>query len=461
MGKSGLYQTGFQPDRINLFSMEEREIKKIIFIGDGMSGKTQIILTLGRMIIDYLQKIYASNKFNKTKVEDIHFLERADALLDERSYKIDPNFIRWAEQYGFLVKYGKKTWDSAIGISLDTETIGFEDFQFTFPYIWNNNTLKIILSGADVGGQNIFDHLRNVLGKLAGSNDILSVIFDRSRALSCWNSINQVRNVLEDKAAISSNIPRVVYVGNKIDLEKHILLPKWSEGVRNSYFQYLEKVKNYGRGTYELPSLMQKSDAKERSISFKFKKGKVAFPDLEALIYKAIRESDIDYGHKIMSDVNAKALAREIAAQLVFNKKITQSRTEKGFLSAEEMFSILQNFGALLFQRRPLAMQFAGGIEYLQDEESSDSFGRIRVKWSNYDLDIADITPEIFQSALIDASNSQNLLADLKYFSTNAIAGTGVFDMMDSIIQDKLLIASKQESSNEDHKPIKRRIRRF
>ena len=207
---------------------------------------------------------------------------------------------------------------------------------------------------------------------------------------------------------------------------------------------------------------MQKSDIKERSIPFKLKKGKVAFPDLEALIYKAIRESDLDYGHKIMSDVNAKALAREIAAQLVFNKKITESRTEKGFLSAEEMFSILQNFGALLFQRRPLAMQFAGGIEYLQDEESSDSFGRIRSKWSTYDLDIADITPEIFQSALNDASNSQNLLGDLKYFSTNAIVGTGVFDMMNSIIQDKLLTASKQQkASNEDHKPIKRRIRRF
>ncbi|MHA2073861.1 MAG: hypothetical protein ACW97X_04520, partial [Candidatus Hodarchaeales archaeon] len=249
MSKGGFYQSGFQPDRINLSSMEEKEVKKIIFIGDGMSGKTQIIVTLGRMILNYLQKIYASARLDKKKLEDSHILERADALLDERSYKIDPNFIRWAEQYGFLVKYGKNTWNSAVMISLDTETIGFEDFQFVFPYFWNNNTLKIILSGSDVGGQNIFDHLRNVLGKLAGSNDVLTVIFDRARALSCWNSINQVRNVLEDKAAISSNIPRVVYIGNKIDLEKHILLPKWSEGVRNSYFQYLSKVKNYGRGT--------------------------------------------------------------------------------------------------------------------------------------------------------------------------------------------------------------------
>jgi GTPase SAR1 family protein len=442
--------------------MEEKEVKKVIFIGDGMSGKTQIIVTLGQMIIDYLQKIYTSVKTLPTKVDYTHSLERADALFDERSYTIDPAFKTWAKNHGFEVKYGKNTWESVMAISLDTETIGFEDFQYVFPYFWNNTTLNITLSGADVGGQNIFDHLRNVLGKLAGSNDVLTVIFDCSRALSCWNSINQVKDVLEDKAAVSGNIPRIVYVGNKIDLEKHIQLPKWREGVRYSFFHTLEKVKNYGRGTYEIPSLVKKVDSKERSIPFKFDKGKIAFPDLEALIYKAIRESDIDYGNKIMSDVNTKALAREIAAQLVYNKKVKDSQAAKGFLSSDELVSILKNFGLLLFQRRPLAMQFAGAIEYFQEEETVDSFGRVRTKWNAFDLDVADINQDNFQSAISDASNSENLLSDMKFFSTNAIAGTGVLEMIDSIVQDKLLKDSKQRQKADDqHKPIKRRIRRF
>ena len=125
------------------------------------------------------------------------------------------------------------------------------------------------------------------------------------------------------------------------------------------------------------------------------------------------------------------------------------------------MVSILKNFGLLLFQRRPLAMQFAGAIEYFQEEEVIDSFSRVRTKWSTFDLDVADINQDSFQNAISDASNSENLLSDMKFFSTNAIVGTGVLEMIDSIIQNKLLKDSKQQKTNDQHKPIKRRIRRF
>lgn len=460
MRKGQYYQSGFQHDRVDLTSMEEKEVKKVIFIGDGMSGKTQIIITLGRLILEYLQKIYTSARFESRSSDFSHSLERADALLDERSYSVDPAFKIWAEKYGFIVKYGRNTWDSVLKISLDTETIGFEDFQYVFPYFWNDSIVKIRLSGSDVGGQNIFDHLRNVLGKLAGSNDVLSVIFDRSRALSCWNSINQVKDVLEDKAAISANIPRIVYLGNKIDLEKHILLPKWKDGLTNTFFRSLENVKTYGKGKYNIPSLVKRIDSTERTITFKFKNGKIAFPDLEVLIYNAIRESDIDYGQKIMSEVNAKAIAREIGAQLVYNEHVKEMNAKKGFLSSDEIVAILKDFSSLLFQRRPLAMQFAGGIEYFHEEKTSDSFERVRTKWNAFDLDVALVNKQNFQNAINDASNSENLLSEMKFFSTNAIIGTGVLEVMDSIIQEKLLKDSNQQQAKKDQ-TIKRRIRRF
>jgi len=241
--------TGFKPNEVNLNDMIDAEVKKCVIIGDGMSGKTQMILTFSKQLIAYLHKIYSISPGKQLLKEPV--LQQADAKLAEEMFTISPGFQKWAEKYNFLIQYGPSKWNLS-SVSLDTETIGFEDFYFIFPYVWKGRTYRISLTGSDVGGQNIFDHMRNVLGKIAGSNDMLIVVFDKSRALSCWNSVNQVRSVIGEKIssqdAYSSNIPRVVYIGNKIDLEEHIRTHKWKGDLLRSFMKRVNNALNYGKG---------------------------------------------------------------------------------------------------------------------------------------------------------------------------------------------------------------------
>ena len=459
--------TGFQPNRIDLNEIVDIDVKKVVIIGDGMSGKTQILITFGKKILAYLQKIYSALSILEGRKSDDTGLEVALEAFGE-IYKINPAFQSWAEQQGFLIRYGNSKWN-IMSVSLDTETIGFEDFQFIFPYFWNNRSYRINLFGSDVGGQNIFDHFRAVLGKIAGANDIIIVIFDKSRALSCWNSIEQVQKVVGDKISDQrsslSNLPRIIFVGNKIDLEEHIRKQKWQDGISNSLMRKTAQISHYRKGEYQLPSLVGKKGI-ERTFRFKLENVKLNFADLEALIYNAIRESDYDYKtQKIMTDVNAKAMAREISAQLVFQQKVEDKEAEIEVESTGTVITILEDFGKLLFQRRPLAMQYSGGIERFHHNTSdSDSFGRVRAKWFEYSVNFNRLTSENIYSSIASASNARNLLsADVgEFFSTNALLGTGVMELWDSVIHEKLLKNLKMAtSSNKDRKPKKRRIRKF
>jgi len=452
--------SGFIPNKIQLSDMKDIKVKKIIFIGDGMSGKTQIILTLSQNIIDYLNKIYSTSRSKLLPFEESD-LRYAEAVLNHDSNKISKEFIHWAENHGFLVQYGRVKWNVRSTISLDTETIGFEDFNLIFPYIWNGRTYRIHLSGSDVGGQNIFDHLRNVIGKVAGKKDTIVVVFDRSRSLSCWNSVEQVRNVIEDKLNLGSNIPKIMYVGNKVDLEEHIRSQKWQAGVLRSFVDKTKKVLNYGKGSYHVPSLVRKNGG-DREISFKLNTSKISFPDLEALLYNSIRECD-DNSSKIMTDVNSKSLAREIAAQLVFDRKINEVKLNTNLLTETTMVAIMKELGDLLFQRRPLAIQYTGGIEYIQEGDQTDSFGRVRSKWDVFGFDLKLLTSESIESAIVSAGNSRNLLSDMGYFhSTDALKGIGVQEILDKILSDKLPELTIDDSKlKDDTSVIKRKIRRF
>ncbi|MFX1506580.1 MAG: hypothetical protein ACFFDC_10805, partial [Promethearchaeota archaeon] len=430
-----------------------------VIIGDGMSGKTQTLITFGKKILVYLKKIYSARTILEKKYSEDTGLETALGAFGD-VYTVDPTFQSWAERHGFLIRYGNNKWN-IMSISLDTETIGFEDFQFIFPYFWQNKTYRINLFGSDVGGQNIFDHFRTVLGKIVGAKDILLVVFDKSRALSCWNSIEQVQRVVGDKISeqgfAQSNIPRIIYVGNKIDLEEHINKREWKNGISNSIMRKITQISDYRKGTYQLPSLVGKK-GKERTFHFKIDNGFLHFPDFEALTYNAIREADPNYKTKeIMTDVNAKAVAREISAQFVFQRKVEEKRTE----GTEFVVTILEEFGKLLFQRRPLAMQYSGGIEQIHETTSeSNSFGRVRAKWINFDVYFKHLTREDVNFALESAAKAKNLLtSDMgEIFNTNALVGTGIMALWDSIIQVKLKEAIV---STITEKPKKRKIRKF
>ena len=452
--------TGFQPKNIDIDEMVDVDVKKVVVIGDGMSGKTQTLITFGKKILAYLQKIYSSRSILERRISEDSGLEVVMEAFGDK-YVVDPAFQSWAERYGFLIRYGSNKWN-IMSISLDTETIGFEDFQLVFPYVWNNKTYRINLFGSDIGGQNIFDHFRTVLGKIAGAKDILVVVFDKSRALSCWNSIEQVQKVVGDKISEQrlgqSNIPRIIYVGNKIDLEEHINKQDWQDNVSNSFIKQISQVSAYRKGVYQLPSLVGRKGV-ERNFQFKIENNLLHFPDFEALVYNAIREADPDYRtQKIMTDVNTKAIAREITAQFVFQRKIEERETEA---ETRTVITILEDFGKLLFQRRPLAMQYSGGIEQIHDITSdSNSFGRVRAKWINYSVNFNQLTKDNVNFALESAANAKNLLtADIgNLFSTNALVGTGIMALWDSIIQEKLKEATVLR---EDKKPKKRKIRKF
>ncbi|MFX0174069.1 MAG: hypothetical protein ACFE9L_19460 [Candidatus Hodarchaeota archaeon] len=452
--------SGFNIHQLNLSEIKDIEVKKIIFIGDGMSGKTQIVLTAAKLIIYYLHKIYYSTSPQK----DDQILQQADTILNEKSFEIFRSFKQWAESQRFLVQYGRIKWDVS-EISLDTETIGFEDFHFHFPFIWKGHTYRIMLSGSDVGGQNIFDHMRNVLGKFAGANDVIIVVFDKSRAFSCWNSIEQIKNVLGEKiehqVAYRSNIPQIIYVGNKIDLEEHVRSQKWRADLLRSLMKKVRNALHFGKGVYKLPSLVGRSET-ERTIQYKLDNQQISFPDLEAFIYNSIRESDPKYSIAVMTDVNAKALAREIAAQLVFNRILEDRQSWAGEIKEEEMISIMNDFGNILFQRRPLAMQYSGGIEYMEKITETDSFARVRSKWMKYWLDFQSLKDSQVETALMSAANARGFLEEMGDFhSTNALQGNGVLELINSVIQKKLELTEKDPRLSKPSRLIKRKIKRF
>lgn len=442
---------GFNSTGINLDDMTPQEVKKVILIGDGMSGKTQILLTFGRLVIEYLREIYEKTRFvsySNQSSADTDELDAARAVLEgrDRSQIITPNFKAWAERYGFSAKYGRIKWDFS-SVSLDTETIGMESFSFAFPYVWQNKTYRIHLTGNDVGGQNIFDHFRNVLSKMATSDDYIVVIFDKSRSISCWNSVDHVKGIISDRNQRSSRvIPKIIYVGNKIDLEQHVKREKWHYDLVAELMRKMFHIVRTGKGTYKLPSLVGNID-QERKISFELSNDNITFPDLEVLLYNAIRVSDEFYG-KFMTDVNAKALGREIASQLVVNYKSTSGGSD----------TIMDEFGKLLFQRRPLAMQYSGGIEMGSFSEEDDPLVRVRNKWINFAVSKDFLFEANIETAINGAVSADEFLSELPdIYNTNALLGTGVLEVMGSIIENCL----KKNSQKGEDKPKKRKIKRF
>ncbi len=430
--------SGFQPDHVNLAAMKD-VVVKLMFIGDGMSGKTQILITFAKLLLGYFQRIFSlSNKLTETE-----------------PHIITPMFQNWAERHGFLLRYGKTTWDIRT-VSLDTETVGLEDFEYVFPYIRNGNTYRIKFLGNDVGGQNIFDHFRAVLGKMVGPDDNLIVVFDKSRELSCYISIEQIKKVLgivtthrrwSDKSIQS----RIIYCGNKIDLEKHIQSQKWNEVILESIMNKITNVSTHGSGEYSIPSLMGDYE-KERVIKYKIENNQITFPDLEALFYNTIRESDNEYGTKLMSEVNTKALCREIAAQLVYAMKTLEMQEEP-----TQVEHLWKKFRSMLFQTRPLAIQYSGGF---QQNDEITYYGRIRDKWREFGLNLP-ISKEAIATTLHRTANTGELLGKMgDYFDTNAISGNGIMKMMDFIVQETL---AKFEDPNlqDKRRLIKRKVKKF
>ena len=417
---------GFQPEDILLTRMEDAVVK-LIFIGDGMSGKTQILITLAQLLKEYLQKIHSLS--TEADQSDLH---------------------RWAERRGFFLRYGDVRWDIKT-VSLDTETVGLEDFEYVFPYQWNDTTYKIRLIGSDVGGQNIFDHFRDILAKMVGPDDNIIVVFDKSRELSCYNSIEHVKRVLGIITSENeSNLSRIVYCGNKIDLEKHIQNEEWREGILNSIMTKLSDIINHGKGEYSFPSLMD-TEKEEQLVKAEIINDQVPFPDLEAFIYNAIREFDSKYKTDLMSEVNTKALCREIAAQLIYNQQVT-------ILEAEQAEQVWEDLRTVLYQTRPLAIQYSVVGRIKEHDDESAHINQVRNKWFKFGLNLP-ISSEDINFALHRSANAEELLMEMgDRFDTNALSGYGILKMLESIIQEAL---KKLKDPGQRKRTVKRELKRF
>ncbi len=445
-----LHFTGFQPKQVDLKDMQDRSLKKIILIGDGMSGKTQIILTFGQLVINYLKKIFQNQS---ESYRDRIFLGKAEVALGSFEEELTPEFLAWVEKNGFIVQYGRVSWDLVKNISLDTETIGFEDFKMIFPYIWRGQTFRVSIEGVDVGGQNIYDHFRSVMGKLAGKNDLVLVIFDKSRAFSCWNSIEQIKKLLDEKSGTTEHVPTILYVANKVDIEEHIRSQKWRSETQRALIDMVKLALNYGKGSYSLPSLISKS-RQEIKFTFQILNDSLPFPDFEAFIYNVIRKNDFSYPNT-MTDVNTRAIAREIAAQIVFDQKVVHNQSDTF------MISVMEDFGSLLFQRRPLALQYGGAIEYTSEKSERDPFLRVREKWNNYTCTLSSLNSESIDSAIKAAGNARVFLAQMgTFYSTNALNGLGIIELFETIIKKKLE-ENVVISTDRPEGVIRRKIKRF
>ena len=335
---------------------------KIALLGGGMSGKTQILLTYSNIIINYLVNLY------RFLSED----ESEEQMANESEMSFPPRFFVWTKRYGFIIEYGKATWNFS-SESLDSETVGLEDFCFTFPYLNNGLTYRIKLYGNDIGGQNIFDHFRAILGKMFTLRDNMIVIFDKSRKLSCVNSLQHIKetigNISATKNSYENKLPKFWYVANKSDLEKHITNETWKESISNCL---LEKLKSIT--PFKVPSLIFPNE-KEKEVFYEIVNDQISFPDLEALVYNSIRESDKEYGSSLLSDVNTRALARELVAQMIHIQK-------KDIDIQDEWWD---NFKNLIFKQRPLAIQYARSVGVFQHKGLSDnSYDKVRHEWQNY-----------------------------------------------------------------------------
>lgn len=427
--------------KINLVEMKDVSIK-LVLLGDGMSGKTQILIAFGKIITDHLKQLYQLHNKNPEVMN-----ERKEFNNDGSKTK----FIRWAKKHGFIVEYGNHLWDLS-SISLDLETVGLEDFCIIFPYVFEETTYRIKLHGNDLGGQNIFDHLRAVLSKITTPDDNMLVVFDKSRRLSCFNSIQHIKEVTEekisDKLNLNKNLPKFWIIGNKSDLENHIKTGNWVELISENLLNKLQTTTSHS-----LPSLIS-SEKGENIIRYEIKNNRVTFPDLEALVYNSIRESDEEYGSDLMSEVNTKALAREIIAQLIHIQRFNNSNDEK----LNQRDNDLKEFNNLIFAQRPLALQYARSIGILHNNKISDiSYDRVRKTWQEYNLNYP-IDQTIIKKAIKYAGETDQVLSLMgDHFSTNAIKGDGIKELFSAIIQCNI----QEFSSKPSKKSEKRRFSRF
>ncbi|MFX0090388.1 MAG: hypothetical protein ACFFBD_01400, partial [Candidatus Hodarchaeota archaeon] len=122
--------------------------------------------------------------------------------------------------------------------------------------------------------------------------------------------------------------------------------------------------------------------------------------------------------------------------------------------------TFFENFGKLLFERRPTAMQFAGGIIGTLNTAKTNPEERVRTKWGDYWLKLEDLTEAAIKEALNEASKTTELLQVISeslgtgLYILNALDSDKVIGLFEDIIDKKIIEQRKK-------KVTVKKIRRF
>ncbi len=439
---------------------------ELILLGDGMSGKTSILIKIAELVLEQAFEEYQvmllrhdiptfddwrSRIKPYLNIQDLHrIIERRPVL----KHMLQAEYLAWLElEEPIVISF--ENWLRREGIfvedilSKDTSlaTLGLETFEMRFPL----GRHHLFVNGYDLGGQNIYDHLRNVLAGLAKPDSYLLIVFDSSRYISCENSIYQLEDSIKKLGKRGKGVPTIIAILNKIDLHRHLNDPKRQENYSQWIYDTLSAVKTKG-ATYEIPHVLRSDEMIQFTIP---PTNELGFEHVESLIHYSLRTNDKTFGKPPLTELNARALARELTSHLLLLQQ-----PEETF---EPYFTQLKH---VIFEERPLALQHVGGfkLKVSQEQDSQEKIlQHVRKKFEPFVLNLDDLNLEIVREAIKRSIKTELLEKDLKIFSkrifkTNAIGGEGIIDVFAYLAY---LETTKSERLSKTPSETKRSLRRL
>ncbi len=415
----------------------------MILLGDGMAGKTTLIKKFSELL--YLK--YARQYEQFLQENDIPSYQewlrhqQTSALLDERQELTYASYFNWAAWQYNLIKFDE--WLRDLGVNLksyiekDTSvgTIGLDTIDLKFPHQHG----AIHLTGYDLGGQNIYDQIREVITGLATPETFLVTVFDSSRLASCEHSVRQLTTNLEKIKSKQKGLPRIVIVFNKVDLKDYMKNIDWQRYTVN-YLHEIIKETRFRPITYAVPNLVIKGKMHAFTVG---PDDFIGIEHLEALIYYAFSKNDPSFGEPPFTEDNAKAIAREISMQLL--------------LLQHDDAEFYNRLAQLMFAMRPLAVQYLGGLAVTRgktpEESGYDSLLLLREKYRGLELDLRDFTQEMLLKAIKNSLKTEELENVIKeqnfpIFHTNALNGVGVMHLFNHLIAKSAEYATKERTGS-------------
>ncbi len=429
----------------------------IILLGDGMAGKTSIIKKFAELL--YLRYARQYEQFllqnGIPSYEDWLNDQELPHHSDDKTKLSYSSYFNWAAWQYNLIRFDE--WLKDLGVSLksyvgkDTTvgTIGLDTIDLAFPH----QTGAVHVTGYDLGGQNIYDQIREVMTGLSTPETFLITVFDSTRLMSCEHSVRQLTSNLEKIKKKQQGLPRVIIVFNKIDLKEYLKSHQWQQFTVHYLHDILMAVRHRSL-TYVVPHLVMKGKTQAFRIG---PDDYIGIEHLEALIYHAFSKNDPNFGLAPFTEDNAKAMAREIAMQLL--------------LIQNDDANYFNRLAELMFAMRPLAVQYIGGLAMVKGKSpratSQNSLAQLRRRYQGFELHLRDLTPEMLSKAVRNALRTDGLENAVKaqgfpIFHTNALNGVGIMQLFNHLITKSLeLDRAHHARSMEMSGTRKRRIQRL